>query len=67
MWPLGVKPNAPWRRIAGPFVSSTDEKTRGVGEMASTDRIISRAMLRRRYFSCTATRTMNVHWNQSVR
>ena len=51
----------------GPFVSSTDEKMRGVGETASTDRISSRAMPRRRYRSCTTTSETNVHWNQSVR
>ena len=35
-------------RMAGPFVSSTDEKIRGVDETASTDRTSSRAMPRRR-------------------
>ena len=67
MWPLGVKPSAPWSRMAGPFVSSTDENTRGVGDTASTERISSRAIPRRRNFSCTTTRETNVHWNQSVR
>ncbi len=67
MWPLGAKPSAVCMRIDGTFVSSVEEKRRGVGETASTDLKNSRAMPLRRKSSRTTTRLTNVHWNQSRR
>ena len=59
--PLGVKPRAVCILIDTPLVSSVDEKSRGVGEITSTDLKNSRAMPLRRYSSCTTTRVTKVH------